>query len=315
MTTRITTGTLVNNSLYYLGQQSATLATLTDQASSGNRILKPSDDPFGTVTVLAADSQNQRLGAYLSDINSATNTLNTSVSALTQVSNDLTQASTIATEAANSSNDSTAFESLAQEVDGLINQVISLANTKENGQYLFAGTATASAPFSVATTDAQGRPLTVAYSGSTQRGQVITGEGQTVDTTYDGAQVFQSSGQDVFQALVTLRDTLRNTAGLTTNQQVAALSQQIGTIASARQGVLSATGEQSVSLQSLGALQSRVQSLQTTAQQRASSVRSADLPTVLVNLQAQENAYQVSLAVAGRIFDQNLLTFLPPQSL
>ena len=36
------------------------------------------------------------------------------------------------------------------------------------------------------------------------------GQNQTVDTRYAGSEVFQQPGADVFQALITLRDNLRD---------------------------------------------------------------------------------------------------------
>lgn len=315
METRVTNQTQVANVVYYLDRQTAALAKLTEQASSGNKILVPSDDPFGTVQVLTGNAQVAQLSAYLANNTSATNTLNQSVSTLTSVAQVLQQASQIATQGASSSTDATELPTLARQVDDLINQTLGLANAQFNGQYLFGGTATSAAPFAVGTTNAQGQPQTIVYNGAAENGQVVVGSGRAVDTTYDGATVFQPGGADVFQALTGLRDLLLNTGNLPAAQQQQALSQQIGVIGNARTALLDVAGKQSADLQGLGALQTQAQNLQTATKQQVSDVQAADLPTVLVNLQAEANAYQVTLAAAGRIFDQNLLNFLPPQSL
>jgi flagellar hook-associated protein 3 FlgL len=305
----------VSNILYYLDQQSTSLAKLTDEASSGNQILVPSDNPSGTVSVIEGTAQGTQLSSYLSNITSATNTLNSSVSNLSSLAEVLQQAVSLATQGANTTNDATSYTALAQQASGLINQALTLANAQFNGQYLYSGTATNTQPFTVGTTNAQGQPETVTYNGSNQPGQVVVNTSQTVNTTYSGATVFQSGGGNVFTALTGLRDLLQNTTNLPANQQQQALSQQIGVINNSLDAVQNSEGEQSADLQSLTALQGQVTSLQTATKQQVSSVQSADLPTVLENLQAEENAFQVTLAAAGRIFDQNLLNFLPPQTL
>jgi flagellar hook-associated protein 3 FlgL len=311
----VTSLSQVNTVLYYLDQQSASLANLTEQASSGNAILTPSDNPAGTVSIINGTAQSTQLSAYLTNITGATNTLNASVSNLSAVSQALQQAASIATEGANSTNDSNSYTALAQQVEGLINQTLTAANSQFNGQYLYSGTATSTKPFTVGSTNAQGQPESVTYNGARGPGQTVVNTGQTVNTTYNGSQVFQSNGGDVFQALIGLRDLLLNTAGQTATQQQQALSQQIGVINNAQTALGNSEGKQSADLQNLGALQTQVTNLQASTKQQVSDVQAADLPTVLVNLTAEQNAYQVTLAAAGRIFDQNLLTFLPPQSL
>jgi flagellar hook-associated protein 3 FlgL len=311
----VTSMSQVNTILYYLDQQNDSLSQLSEQAASGNQILVPSDNPSGTVEVMAGTAQDTQLSAYLSNITSTTNTLNQSVSTLTSVVSILQQASSIASQGANSTTSSTAYEPLAEQVDGLINEVIGLANTQYNGQYLYSGTATGTSPFTVSTTNSSGNPETIAYGGATEAGQAVVGPSQTVNTTYNGAQVFQSGSGNVFQALIGLRDLLLNTTGLGSTQQQQALSQQIGVITNAETAVQNVEGKQSADLQNLTALQTQTSSLQTTTKSQVGNLQSADLPTVLENLQAEENAYQVTLAAAGRIFDQSLVNFLTPEQL
>jgi flagellar hook-associated protein 3 FlgL len=315
MLSSVTNLSQVNTVVYYLDQQSNALAKLTNEASTGNQIQVPSDNPSGTVTVMTGNAQIAQLSAYLSNITSVSNTLNSSVSALTSVESVLQQAQQIASEGANSTTSSTAYEPLAEQVDGLINQALTLANTRFNNQYLYSGTATGTKPFSVNTTNSAGLPQTIAYNGATDPGQTVVGANQTVDSTYNGSQVFQAGPGDVFQALIGLRDLLRNTGGLTSTQQQQALSQQIGVVQNAENAVQTVEGHQSADLQNLTALQTQVTSIQTATKQQVSDVQTADLPTVLENLTSEENTFQVTLAAAGRIFDQSLLNFLPPQTL
>src|SRR5262249_10317471 len=146
----------------------------------------------------------------LQTMSDSTADLNASVAALQDGNQVLNRASQLAQEGINATSEGQDYEALASEVDGLINRVLSTANSQSDGRYLFGGTATTQPPFSVTTQDAQGRPTAVTYAGSAERSNALIGPGQTVDTHYAGSQVFQQPGADVFQSLIGLRDDLRN---------------------------------------------------------------------------------------------------------
>jgi flagellar hook-associated protein 3 FlgL len=188
---RITPLTIIEQALANLDAQTNSLGQLQQEAATGNRLLQPSDDPVATVAVLAANAQSQSLDSYQANIQTAQTTLNASVTALQSASDIFTQAKQIASEGANSVNDPSSFEALAQQVDALIKRLVGVANSQNNGTYLFGGTASGKTPFSVATADSQGRPLSVIYQGSTQRASAPISQQQTVDTLYSGGEIFQ----------------------------------------------------------------------------------------------------------------------------
>jgi flagellar hook-associated protein 3 FlgL len=299
-----------NASIIYLQQQFDQIANLQQQASTGNRINQPSDDPLAIPTVILGQAQDSRYTADLSNITNAQGVLNQSVSTLTSAAQVLDNATQTASQAANGGNDQSTLDTLAQQVDAQINQMLGLANSQSGGNYLFGGTATAAAPFVVSATNSQGLPQTVSYVGSANPVQVIIGQGQTVNTLAPGGQIFQSTGQDVFQALIGLRDDLRNTSGMTSTQQTQAISQQLGALQNARTGLLATVGEQSNTLQNLGSMQSQVQNLQLQTKQIVENTQGADISQVLVQFQAEQNAFQLTLSTTAKMFDQNLLNFL-----
>jgi flagellar hook-associated protein 3 FlgL len=200
MDLRITPQALVSQTVANLQQNENQLANLQEQASTGERMLQPSDDPAAAVQVLAANAQNLQLGAYLNNIKSSQATLNASSSALQQASTLLTQAIAAATTGATANNTPTTLGTLATQVNAIIGQVVGLANTRDpSGRYVFGGTATGAAPY-VVSADAQGRPISVAYVGSGEASDTTVSLQQSVRTAYAGDQVFQSAqrGTTVF---------------------------------------------------------------------------------------------------------------------
>jgi flagellin-like hook-associated protein FlgL len=193
MDLRITPQALVSQTIASLQQNENQLANLQEQASTGERILQPSDDPAAAVQVLAANAQNLQLGAYLNNIKSSQATLNASSSALQQAGDLLTQAIAAATQGATANNTPTTLGTLATQVNAIIGQVVGLANTRDpSGRYVFGGTATGAAPY-VVSADAQGQPTGVAYVGSGEASDTTVSLQQSVRTAYAGDQVFQSA--------------------------------------------------------------------------------------------------------------------------
>jgi flagellar hook-associated protein 3 FlgL len=319
MTMRVTQASQAANEIAYLQSQYNNLSNIEEQTSTGFKINVPSDGPAAEVTIINAQAQDSTYTTDLSSISDATDTLNQSVTVLNQVSQLLSQASSIASEGVSGtgSGSATTDTTLAQQTNSLITEALNLANTQINGQYLYAGTASSTTPFSAATTNSQGLPETVSYSGSQDSGQSSIGQGQTVTTQAAGSQVFQSPTGDVFQALIGLRDLLNNTTGLSSSAQSSALSQQIGVIKNANDSVNATIGSQSDSLQNMSSLTSNIQNLQLQTQTTISNNKDADLSSLVVQLQEAQNTYQVTLSSTSDMFSQsnNLMYYLTAQGL
>jgi flagellar hook-associated protein 3 FlgL len=306
MNLHVTLQTMVGSALTNMQDQTAQIANLQEQAATGLKVSQASDNPSAMQMILAGQNEQSQLDAYLNNITSAQSSLNGSVSALQQADNLLSQAKSIALQGANSTNDASSLGALADQVDQLISQMLSVANSQQNGEYIYAGTASKTTPFVVTATNNQGQPAAIAYQGSEQGMQVGVGANQSVTSYTPGDQIFS----DALNGLLALRDQLRNTAGLPQTQQIQNLSQLAGTLDAANQNVLQTTGQQSAQLQTLSSLQTQTQNVKLSSQQFVSGLQDADLSQVAVQLQAQENQLQLTLATTARMFDQSLLQFI-----
>jgi flagellar hook-associated protein 3 FlgL len=306
----VTVQSQANTIIAYMQQQSSALSTVQNQLSSGYRIQTPADDPAGYAALAQARATSQQFATYSQTMSDATSTLNAGVDAFQDVNNILTQAKQIATSGANANTDPSGYQVMATQVNGLINRLVSDANTQVDGQYLFGGTATDTPPFQV-TTDAQGNTTGVTYSGSADAARSLIGPGQTVDTRYAGSQVFQQAGADVFQALINLRNNLTDpTLTQSQSSMSAALNQSLTDIGSATTAVGNTTAQQSSSLSTLSAIQNRVQDLKLASDSRIGTVGGTDYSSAIVQMQEQDTALQASMAVSARLFQPNLLSFI-----
>ncbi len=120
-------------------------------------------------------------------------------SALGSVVSQLTQAISLATSASNGTLNQSQLQAVSNQLAGIRDEVTSLANTSYQGQYIFAGSEIASAPF---TTSAATSPAVTAYNGDEGVNYLQTPNGQTIQLNIPGDQIFTTSGSNsVFQAL------------------------------------------------------------------------------------------------------------------
>jgi flagellar hook-associated protein 3 FlgL len=307
---RSTPQALLSDQLNYIRQHTTALATAQQQIASGMRLLHPSDDPTAMVAYLHTQAQDAEATSRHTAVKSVQDRLQQGESAVSNVGDLINQAYQIALQGANS-NDPAANDALAQQVDGIITQVLNQANGQADGRYLFGGTDTRQAPFTVTATDASGRPTAVTYQGSAARASAALGPGPPVDLLYTGQEVYQQPGADVFAGLIQLRDQLRNTGGLSDAAQAQALSATAGVLQTAHDGVLHVVGEMSTGSQSLSAMDTQLTQQDTDLKSRLGELGSADLPSAITEAQTRETLLQAALTVSGRIFSQSLLNYLP----
>ncbi|HEY8298785.1 MAG TPA: flagellar hook-associated protein FlgL, partial [Candidatus Baltobacteraceae bacterium] len=135
--------------------------------------------------------------------------LTTVDSALSSLSNVMQKARSLAVEGASGTLSTSQQQAIASQVDGLLQEAIGLANTQYAGKYVFAGTANPQQQ----PVAASGQPVTaVVSSGNLSAQSQVLPDGQTIATSLTLQQAFNyaapDGSPDVFQSLITLRDTL-----------------------------------------------------------------------------------------------------------
>jgi flagellar hook-associated protein 3 FlgL len=308
---RVTAQMQANDAISYMQQQSSALDTAENQLASGIQLQVPSDNPVGYTTLVQAQTASLQYATYNQTITDASSTLSSSSNALQNINNILTQATAAATQGADATTGSSGYQGLATQVNGLISELMTNANSAVNGNYLFGGTATNTPPFQVTATDAQGNPTAITYNGSSDPGQVLIGQNQTMNTEYAGNQVLQQSGADVFQALINLRNNLTNPALIQSqNSMSQALNQSLGEISAAATAVQNVSAEQAGNMTTLNSVQTQIQNLQLAANTTAGNVSDTNYSSAIVQMQEQQTALQASMEVSSKMLQTSLLNFL-----
>ncbi|HEX8925725.1 MAG TPA: flagellar hook-associated protein FlgL [Terriglobales bacterium] len=274
--------------------------TALSQMSSGKRVNVASDDPAAAAANVIEDARSSQDDQFLQSIASLEQLLNTADSTLNSVVTALTRAITLGVSGGNGTLSDSDRQSLANEVSGIKQQVLGLANASFNGQYLFAGTDTQSQPYKQDSTANGG----VAYVGNGQSNSADVG-GFSVQTNLPGSSIFSNSGRDVFDALQTLADSLQGGDQST-------IATATTTVRAALDGVTSARVFYGNTLNQLNAQQNYLNAEKVEIASYQNQLVGADLTTAVTNLSQAQLAREATLQAVARTQNMTLLNYLPP---
>jgi flagellar hook-associated protein 3 FlgL len=235
---------------------------------------------------------------YLQNITSLTGSLNVADSALSSVVEALTTAQTLGVEGANGTLNSQNRQALAQQIQGIQQEIMGLANTSYNGQYLFSGTATTTQPYVADAADPSG----VTYQGNDSANSVEISDGQAMPINLPGSQLFSNAATNVFQSLQDLYN------ALTTNGDVAGATSEV-------QNALNYVSNQQTfygnSVDRLNNAQTFLTQQQTQLTENESSTLDANMGTAVTNLSQTQATQQALLDAGAKISQLDLFDYLP----
>lgn len=117
------------------------------QMATGRRILKPSDDPLSLSKAIRARAILKDDLQYLRNIEDALSWLENTEPEVDAMVTVMTELKEIAIEGASDNKSAGQRQVLGAQVDDLIERLVSLANTRFGGKYVFAGTYTTTPPY------------------------------------------------------------------------------------------------------------------------------------------------------------------------
>jgi flagellar hook-associated protein 3 FlgL len=189
----------VTNLVGSLDQVQSTQQQLTAELSSGVRVSSLSQDPVAAGENVQLLSQIQQDDSFTQSSSLVQGQLNVADSVLGSVVSQLTSAISLATGASNGTMNANNLKTISAQIDGIRSEVLSLANTSYQGQYIFAGSQTSSTPFVMSTATS---PATTVYTGDQNVNSIQTPNGQSIQLNVPGDQIFAGSGvNNVFAAL------------------------------------------------------------------------------------------------------------------
>lgn len=158
-------GAIYNNTRYALKMQVQRLTELQEQAASGARINRASQGPADAHRILRLRSQSRSLELYGKNLEDVTRTLELTYTVTQQISNELRSVLEKLEQSLSGTYNQETRTNLGLTLNSVVEQVLSLVNTKNLGRFMFSGTKTDTQSYVART---EGDFITsVDYQGST----------------------------------------------------------------------------------------------------------------------------------------------------
>ena len=278
------------------------------QLNSGEKMLKPSDDPLGSVQLMMLDREQATIDQFQKNITNLKGELGQLESHLDGTNNALLRVEELTASILNASNSTQdGREAIATELENLLDQLVDTANSKSSrGDYLFAGTMTQTEP--VSRDPDTGKFV---YLGNSEQREVRVAESMTIPANQTADALFfqggdGSDGADIFNTLDELVTTLRDPSvdGESLTAKVTSAQSKIDGTMQAVNQIWTAVGGDMSSLESIGGSHEDNSLLN---KNLISEVKDLDYSEAILSLNTQMAALQASQMTYSKI--QNLSLF------
>lgn len=268
------------------------------QVSTGRRVNNPGDNPAAVAALVLNNSQSSQDAQFQTNIGDLQSKFQTADSVMNSAVQLLTSAISLGTQGATGTVSTANRQSIAAQVAGLQQQMLSLANTTYQGTYIFSGTNVTTQPF----TEDSSAPSGVVYNGNSAVTTVQISQGQSLQTNLPGDQIFENASGNVFAALNDLTNALNSGTGIAAaNTEVQNAFNQL-----TNQRVFYGNG-----LSQLQSAESFLSQDTVNLSQQQNNLIGADLTQSISNLSQDQTASQASISATAQILNMpTLLDYL-----
>src|SRR3972149_1255540 len=290
---RITQESLNRTTLSNINLKYKKIQGIQEKLSSGKQINRPSDDPSGTRKVLGLRAEELQVQQFLDNTETAKERITFTSNTLDSIQELFLKVKDLAIQAGNDTLGQSDRNIIANELDELLESVLQNANTDNNGRYIFSGTKTLTSAFT-ATRDNNGNNEEIKYQ---------IGPNTFIQINLPGGKLFQDN--KAFSTLISLRDALK-----ASTFDSAAFSNLRNTFDAAANALSTEVTKFGAKANRLEMTTTSLENSQTALKELISYTEDADVASLIVDLQHQENVLQSSLKTGAMVIQQTLLDFL-----
>lgn len=300
MPSRISLETLINSTLMNIQLSASRMYKLQEQVATGKKINRPSDDPDGARKVLNFRSEDLKLEQYAKNVQTSIQSIEFDESILQNVANTINRVQELIIQGSLPTTAQVTRDVIAKEIDGMIESVLSNANSTRLGRYIFAGTETSTRPFET-TRNSKGEVTAVTYMGNREKIEYSVSPGTNVQVNHTGAEVFVDS--KIFTTLMEVRD---NIAAGALEFAKAGLDDIVSVKESIMDSIVKAGATQS----NLEFTDNRIKDVKMSFAAALGEIEGADIAELVLKLKEQETIFQAAMASGILLFETSILDYI-----
>jgi flagellar hook-associated protein 3 FlgL len=286
---RITHQMMTNNAIRNMASNLENMTRLQNVVASQGQISKASDDPVTASLSLSLTSSLKGLADYQNTATQAGEWLSSNDFSMGKMSEAAIRAIGLVTSGLNDTEGTVERGSYANELDGILKQVLDLANTNNQGQYIYSGYQINTKPFELVESTVAGVPDSIVYHGDSGVMTRSLGPGQSVNISVDGNSAFTP----LMNTLIAARDAL-NANDMTT------LRTSLSDLQTASDTLDAAMGTNGTRMRQVDQVSDYLSQSAVEMKAVLSQKQDANLAEAISMLKNQETSYQVVLEVSQR---------------
>jgi len=296
MMTRITTLMTSNQILSEINSSESALSNTEEELSSGLTINQPSDNPYGAALAVQLNGQLSQLNDYNNNITDGQAWTSTATSALNSIQQQVQLAQELVTKAGNGDMSASDLSDIGEEINQIVSSIQSTANAQYDGQYVFSGTSTSTAPY-----DSSGN-----YQGSTSMVTRQIGPNANVTVSVNLSDALGTS------STTGLLSTLSNIATqLTTDSGTSALNTtDLTDLQTGLNSLSSLQTQLGATTSQMTMASSTLSDMQTSVTSDLSNDTEANMATTETTYSNEEAAFEAALKAGASIVQSSLMDFL-----
>lgn len=290
---RVTQNMLASSNLLAISKSYERFAELNDQLTSGKKIDRPSDDPVVAIKGMFYRSNLTEVEQYKRNLSELYLWMENSESGLEQANSILQRIRELVIQGKNGTLDETDQKAVAAEIKQLKEDLVSVANTKVAGKYIFNGTKIDEQPVSLSDL-----PTVTNDSGEYL---VEVSDGIKLKANINPANVFNT---DLFTTIVNIEKRLNgDTTVPDFDQLLTDLDEGISNLSDER-------SELGARYNRLELIDARLGNQEIVANRVLSDNEDIDFEKVIIDLKTQESIHRAALSAGARIIQPTLIDFL-----
>lgn len=300
---RITNNTMTRNFLNSYNKALEKQSTLLEQLSDGKIIHKASDDPVKTVRSLRYNTSLVLNTQYNQNAKDGQSWMQTTDGAMSDLSSIMISIKEKIVQASTGSIPQDSVQAIGADVDSMINQMISIGNTKIGDRYVFGGQSDQTTPFT-RTGD------TITYNGDANKISMPIQPG-VVNPSQDSVNL---TGQEIFGAnmltlnnLIAIKQHLES--GTTTDQQWLS-NTGLASLDTDHSQMLKSQAQLGARMSMYDMAQNMMDNYDTIITKDLSDNEDLNMAKATMDLKNSENVYQGALQVGAKVMPTSLVDFL-----
>ena len=317
MSMRITQSMMVTNIENNLSNDLQSMQTAENQESTGLAVTLPSDNPLATSQIMSLNTNISMQNMYYSNMQTASSFLSTTDSALSDTVSSLQSVQSLVTEGANGTENASDLQSMGEQVNQIIGQLVQTGNAMNGSQYVFGGTQTTTPPLAT-TTDTSGNITAVTYQGNSGQINYEVAQGVKMTVNTNGNDLFQvtdntstgTGNTNMFNTLIGILSEMSGATSANLSSTETSLSNSLTQINNIITNVESQQAVVGAQEDRLNSAMTRNQSDNTSMTTALASLQDVDIDQAAVDFSEKSNVYQAALEVAAKVITPTLVDYL-----